>query len=644
MGLSTTNGGYSASLACSAISRQKKSRLDPHPLACHKEPSRKSSGLAMIKHPKLSSRMKGSQWAGKAIISSVLVALAYATGFAQGSNWQVKYLPNGSTTSYYYPPGDPPFVSPWPYKGGVGGWQDVATFGISAAYLYLDPGAFCYDSASGTQTVKVTWAGQGAAPDHVWLLKDSSAEWEGDTGDCDDGQGDQPVGQPGGRGQISSGKHVQQYPYPTDGSPLQFTLSMSADMAAASPSAPDDIGLGLLVTPVDRHPLDVHVTITPRVKGLSWNTTVHRQECTYGVAATVDQPVQPGYTRSYNWSGAGLTFDNPHAASTTAHEYDSPGHYYANCEVVDVESGSGVVYSGEDAKDCFAIGGPVTVLQTVTADATYWNDNNDATRSVFLTYYDYSHGSAPPTYAEPTQNATASVMGQPQGTTITWTISNNLYSSTLLSNPHASQIDLAAESDFQDSPVTAHFEFIDPLDATVTGSADDDSSTTQFLHRSTWTPLVYKVSGHRPGIFDQEATQPGTISHQQGQDWAATDYKYHLLDTTGTPFPGVWIQERFTDGNPLGLTINGQGSSPWVTALVSSRDGPISPLDGWWQWDHLGYRWAAGDRNQKTTEHEYWAGTRSITSGGVRIGKWTITFTVAAVQGDRGTASQSGGP
>jgi hypothetical protein len=387
--------------------------------------------------------------------------------------------------------------------------------------------------------------------------------------------------------------------------------------------------------------LDVHVSIAQKVKGLSYSTARHRQEATFAVSATVDQA--PGaYTRVFTWSGSGIEFADIHSPNTTA-TLTGPGKCFPNCEVVDTNGT--MTRTGSDAKACVAIGGPVTITIEAQSQRTYENDYNDSTQSFFLTYYGYSNAQAKPTYSQSTQKCSARVGPQPTGTTISWSIPTQSYSSTLQTKPHASLINIAAEGDFQDQPIAAHFSYVDPNDPTMTGTCDDDSAETHYFKSGNWWPIVYKISGHKPGSFIAERTQTGTVSHGPTDNWAGSDYSYRLADTFGGIMPGVWIQERWPSGNNLNLHVNAT-ADPWISRLYSSIDQSVSDEDGWFApprpWDSLWYIWPANDTSSKTTEHEYFAGTSDTAIGatGISLGTYTITF----VAGKPGTATQSKNP
>jgi hypothetical protein len=311
---------------------------------------------------------------------------------------------------------------------------------------------------------------------------------------------------------------------------VRFAALLALLSAAPWLHAQGDPGGGLVK-------LDVHVTVSPKVKGLVFVTVRNRHEATYTVSATVDQSVQAGYTRVFTWSGDGLEFDNVHAASTTARA-TGPGKFFPNCDVTDTKTGSPTIYNGSDAKVCWAIGGPVVVSVVSTATPTYLNDANDSSKSFFLTYYNYSHASTMPNKSQPTQDGRAQVWTQPAGTTVSWTIGSSLYSSTLTTNPHALIIDLKAEAASKDVAIRAHFDFYDPTNL-ASGSCDDDSDTTYVELEGAWVPLVYTVSGHKPGSLVEESTQDYEPTHSSGQDYCGTSYKYRLADTNGEIMPGV---------------------------------------------------------------------------------------------------------
>ncbi len=163
----------------------------------------------------------------------------------------------------------------------------------------------------------------------------------------------------------------------------------------------------------------------------------------------------------------------------------------------------------------------------------------------------------------------------------------------------------------------------------------------------TWVPHVYKVSGHVPKSLvdggDPQATRhpkakPSGASYWTDEQW----YRYKLLDSEGNGMPGVWVQERFTDGDHLQLTVNGSGSY-WTATLFATVDsGTVNVKDGLWtgpsgqNFDVLWYSgWPANDNSDATITHSYYAGTSDATAtstSGVFLGEYLITLSLAHQQ------------
>jgi len=104
---------------------------------------------------------------------------------------------------------------------------------------------------------------------------------------------------------------------------------------------------------------------------------------------------------------------------------------------------------------------------------------------------------------------------------------------------------------------------------------------------------------------------------------------------------GSLVQERFAEGNPLGLRTNAQIGFVWYSVLASTIGSGIGPNDGWFNaTDKLYYPWPSGDTSNKTTTHEYWGGTTSTSEGGPGIHLNPFTHQITFTYGTPGTASQ----
>ncbi len=118
-------------------------------------------------------------------------------------------------------------------------------------------------SASGSIDIRVTWIGQGTAPSEVWLLINSSAQWSGDTGACDDGLDDKPISLTSG--QISKGTHVRHLTY--SGQPVITTVPLSANAYTSTLYKGYTISLGLSAAITTK---DVGI-------GCDWDMTYHKE-------------------------------------------------------------------------------------------------------------------------------------------------------------------------------------------------------------------------------------------------------------------------------------------------------------------------------------------------------------------------------
>lgn len=182
------------------------------------------------------------------IVSSLLLAnsVSQVPG-PGGSDWQIQYRLNGHTELDQTVNGQPSHSDdPWSLNPQQ--WQSGCNI-LGSSGLVTGSGDSAYGEMSGTVTVKVSWVGQTAAPNHVWLKVDSSASWSGNSGTCSNGQNDAPTSIQPGPGGISAGKHLVRKTY--SGQPIQFEIQLSASFERTSPGAFSD-QVSLSVEPTNR--------------------------------------------------------------------------------------------------------------------------------------------------------------------------------------------------------------------------------------------------------------------------------------------------------------------------------------------------------------------------------------------------------
>ena len=418
------------------------------------------------------------------------------------------------------------------------------------------------------------------------------------------------------------------------------------------------------VDPVE-HPLDVRPFLVKDVVGLSFNASSHTQEGVFDVSVTMGAP-PPGDFYLYSWSSqdGALAFDDPSAASTRARS-SVTGIFYITCGVSQVRLGwvgmipmLTLVADGVGSQECAAIGGPIGVSVAGNEKPTYNHDRNDKAKSWYMTYYR--------TGEETTHDATMTIDGQPtitrngilKGTTISWTLPGNTATTNPKTTSFAANGGIASQplsllvkatGTSKDGEPKVHFHFDDGV---ISGDADDDSAETQYRFVDpmtqvvTWLPLVYEVSGHvptslvraTPPVQDEPITQPPGYTYWTDK----ARLKYVVKDFDGDAMPGVFVQERFTDANPLGLQTNKTNPFVWFSIRVAAVDsGLVDADDGTFQqFDFLQYTWPVGDAGTKMTTHAYYGGTKDASDSattGILFGSATITFNA----GQPGTAVQT---
>jgi hypothetical protein len=223
---------------------------------------------------------------------------------------------------------------------------------------------------------------------------------------------------------------------------------------------------------------EVTVSVSPTVAGLHYSATLQSQEATYDVSCSATGG-PPGWLYHYHWSGYGLTFDDPHAPSTTARAF-APGRRAASCYVYayNPQDPEQVIPIGSQAKLAVAIGGPLlySVSEASEPDQTPDHDDNDSRKPWHIQYFDYVFPNVPPG-AQPSRYGKVSIaLSQPEGTTFTWSIQGP---GTAINGTGTSTSTLLECAPTNGSgrgalKVRVTFNYTDPYEPGVSGSAPDD--------------------------------------------------------------------------------------------------------------------------------------------------------------------------
>jgi len=368
-----------------------------------------------------------------------------------------------------------------------------------------------------------------------------------------------------------------------------------------------------------------------RVQGLTYDATSKQQTATWVFTAT--PPAGNPTINFWNWKIDGVAQPGTQGNVPFTLTVHGVGHH-----LVEVMANGSITYDG--AITVAAIGGPLTVMAKVDASmpATFANDQDDPTKPAYAQYFNYSHASPPTSKnAQKTQDAMAMATSQLAGTTMAWSF-GSFRCPELVANPTANlaSITLQAES-AGSATVSCHFTYTDPNDATLTGSADDDTAQTPNPSSPT-AMMVNKVNAHEPASSAISSTVPLSASDVgvtvgTGQVFAGSKSSILVKDQLGSQMPGVWVQERFTS-NPTGLSIEGNGDGAgWTTQMPPDKTPPdwaVFP-SGVFTWDFF---WVLVPTTfpGATAVHHYWAATLGVlsTEGGIDVGTYTITFSTTA--------------
>ncbi|MCW5946808.1 MAG: hypothetical protein KIT74_07225 [Fimbriimonadales bacterium] len=355
----------------------------------------------------------------------------------------------------------------------------------------------------------------------------------------------------------------------------------------------------------------------------------------------------------------------------------APGVYEVTCSVqVRKKTDSGDVRWVALTGNCAVIGGPL-ILSVAPHGYNYWgqewgpdpathatnsggiqrtlgmpaHDMNDAKEPLHLQYFGFDpRGTVPVDYQVPRSQGKASCMGQPEGTVMTWSIGNqNVLAITSGGGTGSLSVDVIAIG-AGSATITCHFSL------NFVGMNGNASECT--LDNTTSTP----ISQEQQHIMLQNTFNshiPTTLTQKHEKDWRPVNYttedpvgsgnwsivnnwtlcgkvaQMELKSQLGVVMPGVWVQERFTPPPPPWFYVNPNGGPTWST--VGLED--VTRL-GTFYWDNFFLYCSPGSPVLSFT-HEYWAATKSTSSGGLHVGTFEITFTPGTQPNTIGTVTHT---
>ncbi len=376
-----------------------------------------------------------------------------------------------------------------------------------------------------------------------------------------------------------------------------------------------------------------------RVRGLSYDSTVSGGQA---ASFTFSVPAPQGGVQYVHWKVDDVLVTSAENSLSCTYKAVGVGKHTVTVKVL---PNAGAQQNG--SLTFAAIGGPLNlgIVKPTGNPETFVNDRKNKREPFYLQYFDYGHAS-PPTDArvQKTQDGTATVaLSQLTGTNATngtkmeWEY-GALYCPELTNSPSANltSITLQAES-AAIAPITVKckFTYKDPVDATLTGSAYDDTAVTPqpgFAYM-----MVNKFSIHRPDITEMSAEIPMTLAETNitlgpGEGFSGSKYKIYLYDHLGDQMPGVWVQERFTSvpTGTLSIEVNSDADF-WTTQMPPTSDKWDFYPSGIFMYDYIWVHYPAGFTGA-TAVHHYWAATKAISTtvpGGIDVGTWQIMYGTA---------------
>jgi hypothetical protein len=322
-----------------------------------------------------------------------------------------------------------------------------------------------------------------------------------------------------------------------------------------------------------------------------------------------------------------MVVENYQSANAIGHAFNA-GVFTVQCDVLykkfdqsgNVIDQITVEYKGDVA----VIGGPITVSVTPgETDVVVWKrDNKVEGNPWYIQFFRDEVASQRTTDWQRPQNATAGVMRQPPGTSITWTVPEPLYSRTLntqgVTNPTSIDVEARGVSGTKEVTTTFQLSFTGMHGHTASASGEDDTDSTpdETVTTAEGIMMTSKLTPHHPITTQKKSSTP--IPPPLGKVGAGEQWFIYVMDQTGKEMPGVWVQERFITALPPNFLVN------------PDRSGWATNWDGFFGPDNLKYFWNAGvpPSTQISVTHEYWAATyRTIqNAGGLRVGTWTLTI------------------
>jgi hypothetical protein len=410
--------------------------------------------------------------------------------------------------------------------------------------------------------------------------------------------------------------------------------------------------IGLSIVSWAQTPIQVGGTLTiatkSRVKGLSWDSTNSQQDATFGFSVTL-----PSGNTHCSWflDGSSTPIAADNNLSSISITIVGAGKHSVTC----TSNGLAGPYNG--TLTFAAIGGPLTlgVIPASSGPPTFVNDQENVAQPFYIQSFGYAH-SSPPTNSlvQLTQDGSAAVMlGQPAGTTETWSY-GSLYCPQLAASPGTNYTSITLQADSGSSAlvkgnsstgpstIACQFNYTDPTDSSLSGSAQDDTTSTPQSAGST-VMMVDQFDAHQPQSASQSSAVPMTpgeenVTTSSTLGFVGTQYSMYLYDQLGQQMPGVWVQERFSSvpTGVLSIEVNSNGTF-WITQMPPDTVPAHWNLfpSGVFKWDYLWFTYAIPITFQgATADHQYWAGTKSISStvaGGIEVGDFTITYSTSGV-------------
>lgn len=319
-----------------------------------------------------------------------------------------------------------------------------------------------------------------------------------------------------------------------------------------------------------------------------------------------------GQIIQYKWAGLDFGTSDTNSATVTGVEH-GPGVYTVSLNiVVKYPNGSTNTLGPWGSKVFYVVGGPLTLSVYNGVSGTPVRDST-ATSPMYLEYFGFDPSGTKPAGAQnPQWGHVTAFMGQPAGTTYSWSVPSPLKMLSTGNTSTLRTIDIGPNDGSGGSPSRVMLTYLFSNNSTtdpVNGYSVADDSDMQVDASGAMVPTsAYTFTSHKPAELDPRlpaTTGPLNIhSPATGfSDWGCQMiYHYQLFDDASMEMGHVYVAERWE------TVFNNVASQLWKTP--SGDPLPTGAIDDTFQlYGPTAFPQSGGTPMAGPLNHRYYAGT-----------------------------------